>query len=95
MNKKLWFYPAAVQVQGDLGNMSKTAEKLKSQLSQLPAKERAELAHFLLHSLDDSNPEAEAAWDAELAERIQEIHSGKAIGEPAEKVFSELREKYS
>ncbi len=75
--------------------MSETAERLKSELSLLSPKERAELAHFLLHSLDDTDPDAEAAWDAELAERIQEIQRGQAIGEPAEKVFAELREKYS
>jgi putative addiction module component (TIGR02574 family) len=75
--------------------MSKTAERLKSELSQLSPKDRAELAHFLLHSLDEANPATEAAWDAELAERIQEIRNGQAIGEPAEKVFAELREKYS
>jgi putative addiction module component (TIGR02574 family) len=75
--------------------MSEIAERLKSELSQLLPKERAELAHFLLHSLDEVDPDAEAAWDAELAKRIQEIQSGQAIGEPAEKVFAELREKYS
>jgi putative addiction module component (TIGR02574 family) len=75
--------------------MSKTAERLKSELSQLSTKDRAALAHFLLHSLDDTDPETEAAWDAELAERIQEIRSGQASGELAEDVFAKLREKHS
>jgi putative addiction module component (TIGR02574 family) len=75
--------------------LSKTAQKLKAQLSRLSSKDRAELAHYLLHSLDENDPEAEAAWDAELAERLEEIKSGKAKGESAGRVFAELRKKYS
>jgi putative addiction module component (TIGR02574 family) len=76
--------------------MTETAEKLKAQLSQLSAQERAELAYFLIHSLDaEVDADVEAAWDAELARRMEEIRSGKAIGEPANKVFAELRKKYS
>lgn len=33
--------------------MSQIAEKLKLELSQLFVKERAEPAHFLIHSLDE------------------------------------------
>lgn len=76
--------------------MTETAEKLKAQLSQLSTQERAELAHFLIHSLDEGvDADGEAAWDAELERRMEEIRSGKAVGEPADKVFAELRKKYS
>jgi putative addiction module component (TIGR02574 family) len=76
--------------------MTKTAEKLKVQLSQLSTQERAELAHFLIHSLDEGvDADAEAAWDAELARRMEKIRSGQAVGEPADKVFAELRKKYA
>ena len=76
--------------------MTQTAERLKSELAQLSTQERAELAYYLLHSLDETvDAEAEAAWDAELAERMAEIKSGNASGEPAGKVFIELRRKYS
>ncbi len=76
--------------------MAEVTEKLKSQLSLLSAGERAELAHFLIHSLDGgTDPDAEDAWDTELARRMDDIRSGKAVGEPVEKVFAELREKYS
>ncbi len=76
--------------------MTETTEKLKSQLSQLSTQERADLAHFLIQSLDEGvDADAEAAWDAELARRMEEIRSGKAVGESADKVFAELREKYS
>ncbi len=76
--------------------MTEITEKLKSQLSQLSTRERADLAYFLIHSLDEeSDKESEAAWDAELACRMEEIRSGKATGEPADKVLADLREKYS
>ena len=69
---------------------------MRAQLSKLSSKDRAELAHFLLHSLDEeSDPDAEEAWDRELAKRLQEIKSGQEKGEPAAKVFAELRGKYS
>ena len=76
--------------------MTETAEQLKSQLAQLSVRERAELAHFLIGSLDEAEDvDAEAAWDLELTRRFEEIQSGKAKGEPADKVFAELREKHS
>ncbi len=76
--------------------MTETAEKIKSELSRLSQQERAELAYFLIHSLDEEiNADAEAVWDAELAQRLEDIKSGKAVGEPADKVFAEIRAKYS
>ena len=75
--------------------MTETAERLKSELSRLPAQDRAELAFFLIDSLDPQQDEdAEAAWESELERRAEEIRSGRAIGEPAESVFRELREKH-
>lgn len=81
--------------------MTETAEKLKLELSQLSAQERAEIAHFLILSLDGDvdnesiDNDVETAWDTELTKRLEDIHSGTAIGEPSNQVFSELREKYS
>jgi putative addiction module component (TIGR02574 family) len=72
-----------------------TLDQLKEQLTMLSPEERAELALYLLRSLDDGEDEgAEAAWDAELARRFAEIDSGKAVGIPAEDVLARLREKY-
>jgi hypothetical protein len=62
--------------------MTETAEKLKLQLSQLSAQDRAELAHFLIHSLDeDADDDVEAAWNTEIAKRLEDIHNG-ALGIP-------------
>ena len=68
-----------------------TTADLLPQLLCLPEKERAHLAHELLKSLHDdpddqgepqgSPEEIEAAWDAELQRRSEELDSGtvKAI----------------
>ncbi len=79
-----------------VNNMTEIAEKLKIELSQLSIQDRAELAYFLIHSLGESiDDNVEVAWDRELAKRLDEILSGKAIGESSHQVFSKLREKYS
>jgi putative addiction module component (TIGR02574 family) len=76
--------------------MTEAADKMRPELARLPARDRAALARFLIHSLDDEeDADAEAAWDVELARRLEEIHSGAAVGEPADRVFAELREKHS
>jgi len=76
--------------------MTATTEKLMNELVTLPASERAEVAHYLLHSLDgETDSDAEAAWDAELARRADLIRSGRATGEPAEQVLAELRERFA
>ncbi|PSB29550.1 addiction module protein [Stenomitos frigidus] len=76
--------------------MTETAEKLKRELSQLSTQERAELAYFLIHSLDNAiDDNVESAWDVELTQRMQTINDGTASGEPASKVFTDLREKYA
>jgi len=75
--------------------MTEAAEKLRSQLLQLGTEDRAELAYFLIRSLDEApDTGVQAAWEAELGRRWQEIESGKAAGVPAEEVFAELRKKH-
>ena len=74
--------------------MTKAAKEIRSQLEQLSQEERAELAYFLLRSLEPEEEGAAAAWDAEIAHRMSEIRSGNAIGTPAEQVFAELRKQF-
>jgi putative addiction module component (TIGR02574 family) len=53
--------------------------KLRSEVLALPVEERAELAHALLESLhEDADPDAEAAWVAELDRRAQAVADGTA-----------------
>lgn len=70
-------------------------ESIKDQLRRLGNEERAELAQFLIESLDpEPDPEAPAAWDRELGRRVEEIKSGCVTGIPAEDVPARLRGKY-
>ncbi len=76
--------------------MTAKAEAIKTQLDQLAPDDRAELASYLIGSLDlGEDPDAEAAWKAELTRRAEEIHRGEASGEAAASVFSRLRARFS
>ncbi|MCI0378280.1 MAG: addiction module protein [Gemmataceae bacterium] len=77
--------------------MSQDAERIRGELALLSSKDRAALAHYLIHSLDseDDGDEVAAAWEAELERRWAEIGNGKTVGIPAEQVVKELRKKYS
>ena len=77
--------------------MTEIAEKLRSELQTLAPVERAELAHFLILSLEESRDGTQAGseWEQELARRAEEIYGGSERGEPAEEVFAALRAKYA
>lgn len=74
--------------------MTETVEKLKSQVSALSGEERADLAYFLLTSLEPEESGVEQAWRSEIARRVADIRSGRAKGRPAEEVLAELRERH-
>ena len=76
--------------------MTAMVEALKSQVDRLSTEERAALACYLIDSLDETeDPDAQVAWEAELASREDDIRSGRAVGEPAVTVFSRLRARYA
>ncbi len=67
--------------------MTKSAEALLADALRLDADSRAELATELLASLDGpSDPDAEAAWAAEIERRVAAIEAGKVKLEPWEDV---------
>lgn len=74
--------------------MAGKLERLKGQLEHLSTEDRLELAHFLLGSLEPEEEGVAAAWDLEIARRVEEIRSGRAAGMPAEDFFAELRREY-
>ena len=74
--------------------MTPTLQDLKNASSSLPAPQRAELAHFLLRSLEPEEGGWAEAWRAELGRRLEEIRSGRVAGVPAEEVLGRLRERY-
>jgi putative addiction module component (TIGR02574 family) len=71
--------------------MAETLEQFKSQLRRLTTKERADLAYYLLESLDSAEEGTDAAWNIEISRRVAEIRAGHAVGKAAEQVFAELR----
>jgi putative addiction module component (TIGR02574 family) len=74
--------------------MTEIAERLREELPQLPSQDRAESAYCLIRSLDDKDdPGIQAAWEAELEWRWQEMESGDVVGEPVESVFARPRKK--
>jgi len=74
--------------------MTEVVEQLKSQVSNLSTAERADLAYFLLTSLEPEEEGVEEAWREEIARRVAAIRAGKAVGRPIEEVLAELRERY-
>jgi putative addiction module component (TIGR02574 family) len=76
--------------------MSEAALELREQLARLPKQERAELAHFLIDTLEgDLDVDYDPAWEAELLRRETEIRNGTAKGVPAAEVIAAMEEKYS
>jgi putative addiction module component (TIGR02574 family) len=60
--------------------MSAELNRVLEDALRLPPEARGALAVRLLDSLDTKvDPDAEAAWDAEIARREQELDSGKVL----------------
>jgi len=67
--------------------MTKTAEAVLADALKLDVEARAELAAELLASLDGpADPDAEAAWEVEIARRVAAIEAGTVQLEPWEAV---------
>lgn len=61
--------------------MSKAFEEVTKEAMDLPPEQRLALAGFLLESADAaSDPDAEAAWDSEIRDRIREVDEGRVTG---------------
>jgi putative addiction module component (TIGR02574 family) len=71
--------------------MSATLEQLKSAVSGLPVAERAELARYLLRTLEPPDEGAPAEWLALAGKRMEEVRAGRVVGIPADQVMESLR----
>ena len=59
--------------------MTQRTRELLQQALALTEEERAELAGFLMESLDSAvDGDAESAWQTEIAQRLADLDSGKA-----------------
>jgi putative addiction module component (TIGR02574 family) len=64
--------------------------RLLEEALKLPPEARGALASRLIDSLDQAiDPDAEAAWDAEITRRVQELDSGQVKVVP----WSEVRQR--
>jgi len=70
--------------------MSAVLQSLKEVAADLPASERAELAQYLLTSLDEQDAGAQAAWLSLAEQRMGEVRSGKVVGIPGDEVVRKL-----
>ncbi len=69
--------------------MSEAVAEIVAKRGALSQQERAALAHAVLLSMEPEDPDAEDAWDQELARRVDRIRNGAATGIPAEQVFAD------
>ena len=70
--------------------MNNPAKKILDEALRLPVPQRAEVAAELLASLNgEPEPDAEAAWAAEIEQRIRRIQAGEAKARP----WAEVRER--
>lgn len=72
--------------------MAATFEALAQDALILPTEQRIALAHRLLSSIElDPDPDAEAAWEQEITQRITRLDAGEIDTVPAAEVFARLR----
>jgi len=70
--------------------MVSSIEQLKTTLSGLPLEQRAELAEYLLDSLETDAATAKTEWLALVKERMAEVRAGRIVGIPAADVLRSL-----
>ena len=73
--------------------MSTSVKIVEAEAMKLTPIERADLADKLWLSVNTKD-EVDAAWEAEIARRIQQIDSGEVECIPWETVMAELRAKF-
>ena len=75
--------------------MTTLVEELSERARSLGPEDRARLAEDLLASLEDeSESDAEAAWEQEIWRRVDEVKSGSAKFVSAEEVYAETKRIY-
>jgi putative addiction module component (TIGR02574 family) len=75
--------------------MAVTLEELEAQALKLSIKERSQLIHRLIVSIDgdpEGTPEEIAkAWEEEIARRVADMETGRTRWIPADEVMSRIR----
>ena len=74
--------------------MNPTLAELEQKVTQLSADERAQLALFLLQSLEPADEgDIDEAWRVESERRLAQIESGEVQSVPGDTVFARVRRR--
>lgn len=74
--------------------MTDVALRIRDEALRLSEADRSALVDVLLESLGENfSDDSEAVWVRELDRRVEDLKTGRAIAEPADKVMAELREE--
>ena len=74
--------------------MDSTLAELEQKVTQLSADERAQLALFLLQSLEPADEgDIDEAWRVESERRLAQIESGEVKSVPGDDVFARVRRR--
>ena len=71
--------------------MANLIDEITQKARALPAADRVRLAEELLATVQETDEEVEAAWDAEIKRRVAEVEAGTVKVIAAEEVFAEVR----
>ena len=83
--------PAAIL---SLDTMTNQTKQLLAEVLKLPLPERAAFAAEVLASIDgEAEPNADAAWLAEIERRARRVMSGESEGIPLEDVAARIEER--
>lgn len=75
--------------------MTEAVAAILAQVEQLSVDERAELLDLLNLTSGPEKEQVGPEWEAELAQRVENIRAGRVVGRPAGEVFARLRAKRS
>jgi len=67
-------------------------KELKDEISDLPVDQRAEIAEWVLQTLNSPDSEVEQAWAREAQRRLKEFNEGEVAAIPGEQVMDELKD---
>jgi putative addiction module component (TIGR02574 family) len=73
----------------------KDENELISMAESLPLDMKTRLVDALLSSMHPTQPEIDALWADEAEKRASEVRSGKVKTVPGDRVFKEIRDRYS
>jgi len=70
-----------------------STRSILEQLESMPVEERVRVVDVLLRTLNQPDPQIDAAWTTEAQRRLDELRSGAIRGIPADEVFAQARER--